>query len=77
MKIGPKIRRLRKLRGLTIEELAENADLTKGFISQLERDITVPSVINLKQVVEVLVHYYISTCVPAYQYIFLHDKIRT
>ncbi len=54
MKIGAKIRRLRKLRGLTIEELANNAELTKGFISQLERDITAPSVLNLKQVVEVL-----------------------
>lgn len=54
MKIGPKIRRLRKLRGLTIEELADNAQLTKGFISQLERDITTPSVTTLKQVVDVL-----------------------
>ncbi len=54
MKIGPKIRRLRKLRGLTIEELADKADLTKGFISQLERDKTVPSVITLKQVLDVL-----------------------
>ncbi|HQU72274.1 MAG TPA: helix-turn-helix domain-containing protein [Calditrichia bacterium] len=54
MKIGPKIRRLRKLRGLTIEELAENADLTKGFISQLERDMTVPTVVSLKQLLDVL-----------------------
>ena len=54
MKIGPKIRRLRKLRGLTIEELAGKADLTKGFISQLERDKTVPSVVTLKQVLDVL-----------------------
>jgi transcriptional regulator with XRE-family HTH domain len=54
MKIGSKIRRLRKLRGLTIEELAEAAELTKGFISQLERDITMPSVLNLKQIVDVL-----------------------
>jgi transcriptional regulator with XRE-family HTH domain len=54
MEIGQKIRRLRKLRGLTIEELSEKAELTKGFISQLERDMTVPSVTNLKQVVEVL-----------------------
>ncbi len=54
MKIGTKIRRLRKLRGLTIEELAEKADLTKGFISQLERDLTVPSVLNLKQILDVL-----------------------
>jgi transcriptional regulator with XRE-family HTH domain len=54
MKIGTKIRRLRKLRGLTIEELADNANLTKGFISQLERDLTVPSVLNLKQILDVL-----------------------
>ena len=54
MKIGSKIRRLRKLRGLTLESLAESADLTKGFISQVERDMTVPTVVNLKQIVEVL-----------------------
>ena len=42
------------MRGLTIEELADNANLTKGFISQLERDLTVPSVLNLKQILDVL-----------------------
>ncbi len=54
MKLGSKLRRLRRLRGLTIEELAEKADLTKGFISQLERDKTVPSITTLKQVLDVL-----------------------
>jgi transcriptional regulator with XRE-family HTH domain len=54
MKIGQKIRRLRKLRGLTIEELSNHADLTKGFISQLERDKTVPTIVTLKQVLDVL-----------------------
>ncbi len=54
MKLGPKLRRLRKLRGLTIEEVADKADLTKGFISQLERDKTVPSVTTLKQILDVL-----------------------
>ncbi len=54
MEIGAKIRRLRKLRGLTIEELAQGAELTKGFISQVERDKTVPNVMNLKQIVEFL-----------------------
>lgn len=54
MKIGQKIRRLRKLRGLTIEELADHANLTKGFISQLERDKTVPTIVTLKQVLDVL-----------------------
>ncbi|MBN2367341.1 MAG: helix-turn-helix transcriptional regulator [Calditrichaeota bacterium] len=54
MKIGNKIRRIRKLKGLTIEELADKAGITKGFISQLERDLTVPSVTTLKQVLDVL-----------------------
>lgn len=54
MEIGPKIRRLRKLRGLTIEEVAEKANLTKGFISQLERDLSIPTVTTLKQILDVL-----------------------
>lgn len=54
MKIGQKIRRLRKLRGLTIEQLADHAELTKGFISQLERDKTIPTIVTLKQVLDVL-----------------------
>jgi transcriptional regulator with XRE-family HTH domain len=40
LNIGLKIRDLRLASGLTQEELAERADLTKGFISQLERDRT-------------------------------------
>lgn len=54
MKIGQKIRRLRKLRGLTIEQLADHAELTKGLISQLERDKTIPTIVTLKQVLDVL-----------------------
>ena len=54
MEIGAKIRRLRKLKGLTIEALADGAELTKGFISQVERDKTTPTVLNLKQIVEYL-----------------------
>jgi transcriptional regulator with XRE-family HTH domain len=53
MKLGNKLRRLRKLRGLTIEELADQSEITKGFISQLERDLAVPSVITLKQILDV------------------------
>ena len=40
MNIGSKIRDLRLASNLTQEDLAERADLTKGFISQLERDIS-------------------------------------
>ena len=42
--IGPRLREARKRRGLSLAELAERSDLTKGFLSQVERDLTSPSV---------------------------------
>ncbi len=54
MKIGEKIKRLRLQYGLTQEELADRAELSKGFISQLERDLTSPSISTLEDVLECL-----------------------
>ena len=54
MKIGEKIRRLRIQNGLTQEELADRCELTKGFISQLERDLTSPSIATLVDILECL-----------------------
>ena len=54
MDIGARIRNLRLARDLTQEELAERADLTKGFISQLERDQTSISVDSLLGILKVL-----------------------
>ena len=45
--IGEKIRRYRQKLGLTQEELAARTELSKGFISQLERDLTSPSIATL------------------------------
>ena len=42
LQLGLKIAYYRKLRGLTQEELADRAELSKGFISQLERNLTSP-----------------------------------
>ena len=47
MEIGEKIKELRIERGLTQEELADRAELSKGFISQVERDLTSPSIATL------------------------------
>ncbi|WMM23619.1 XRE family transcriptional regulator [Tissierella sp. MB52-C2] len=52
MKIGEKIRRLRIQNSLTQEELADRSELTKGFISQLERDLTSPSITTLVDILE-------------------------
>lgn len=54
MKIGERLRNLRLASDLTQEELAERADLTKGFISVLERDQTSVSVDSLLQILRVL-----------------------
>ena len=49
--IGAKIRNLRNQNGLTQEELADRTELTKGFISQMERGLTAPSVSTLMDIV--------------------------
>ncbi|MBW2040205.1 MAG: cupin domain-containing protein [Deltaproteobacteria bacterium] len=54
MKIGEKIKSLRQLSSLTQEELAERAELTKGFISQMERDLTSISLDSLIQILDAL-----------------------
>lgn len=40
--------------GLTQEELADRSELSKGFISQLERDLTSPSIATLIDILECL-----------------------
>lgn len=54
MEIGNRIRDLRKKQGLTQEELADRAELTKGFISQIERDMTSPSIATLEDILQCL-----------------------
>lgn len=54
MQIGEKIKRRRIRLGLTQEELAARTELSKGFISQLERDLTSPSIATLTDILEAL-----------------------
>ncbi len=54
IKIGKKLKKLRQAKALTQEELANRSYLTKGFISQLERDLTSPSIATLKSILDVL-----------------------
>lgn len=54
MKIGAKIKELRVQKSLTQEELADRAELSKGFISQLERDLTSPSIATLVDILQCL-----------------------
>jgi transcriptional regulator with XRE-family HTH domain len=52
--IGAKLRAARQSRGLTLDDVARPAGLTKGFVSRLERDDVSPSVASLVAVCEVL-----------------------
>lgn len=54
MKIGQKIKELRIQKGLTQEELGDRVELSKGFISQLERDLTSPSIQTLVDLLQCL-----------------------
>ena len=54
MNIGGKIKELRVAKNLTQEELADRTELSKGFISQLERDLTSPSIATLMDILQAL-----------------------
>lgn len=54
MNIGEKIKRLRIKNGLTQQELANRCELSKGFISQLESDLTSPSIATLEDILQCL-----------------------
>ena len=54
MKIGAKVKELRIQKGLTQEELADRTELSKGFISQFERDLTSTSIATLIDILQAL-----------------------
>lgn len=54
MQIGEKIKRLRIEKQLTQEELANRCELSKGFISQIENDLTSPSIATLMDILQTL-----------------------
>ncbi len=54
MEIGKKIREIRQMNMLTQQELADRCELSKGYISQLERDLTSPSIATLINILQCL-----------------------
>ena len=55
MEIGEKLRNLRIQKNLTQEELGERTDLSKGYISQLERDLSSPSMETFFSILPVII----------------------
>ncbi|MCX5568452.1 MULTISPECIES: helix-turn-helix domain-containing protein [Kaistia] len=54
LKVGLKIRDARKQRRLTLQRVAEATGLSIGFLSQVERDITTPSLSSLVTIAKAL-----------------------
>lgn len=54
MVIGKRLKELRIINNLTQEELADRAELSKGFISQMENDLTSPSIATLTDILQCL-----------------------
>ncbi|MBQ8040811.1 MAG: cupin domain-containing protein [Lachnospiraceae bacterium] len=54
MDIGNRMKELRIQYGLTQQELADRLELTKGFISQLERNQNTPSITTLLDIIQCL-----------------------
>lgn len=54
MDIGNKLKQLRQQRGLTQEDMADRCELSKGFISQVERNLASPSIATLTDMLECL-----------------------
>jgi transcriptional regulator with XRE-family HTH domain len=53
-KLGERLRQRRKALKMTLKDVAERSSLTTGFISQIERDITTPSLTSLSNVCRAL-----------------------
>ncbi len=54
MDIGKKLKELRLVNELTLTDLASRCELTKGFLSQVEHNLTTPSIATLEDILEAL-----------------------
>jgi len=51
---GERLRRLRETKGLSVRQLAEMAEISPGFLSQIERSLAQPSIGTLRKIMDVL-----------------------
>jgi transcriptional regulator with XRE-family HTH domain len=54
LSVGRRIRELRRARGLTLVQLAQMAQLSHPFLSQLERGLARPSMVSLERIARAL-----------------------
>ena len=54
LQLGTRIRSLRQARHLTLRDVAERASVTESFLSQVERDVTSPSIATVHRIARAL-----------------------
>jgi transcriptional regulator with XRE-family HTH domain len=54
LQLGPRIRALRQARRLTLRDVSERAGVTESFLSQVERDVTSPSIATVQRIAHAL-----------------------
>jgi transcriptional regulator with XRE-family HTH domain len=54
LQLGPRIRALRQARNVTLRELAGRAGVTESFLSQVEREVTSPSIASVQRIARAL-----------------------
>ncbi len=52
--LGADLRALRRTRGLTLQQLADRLGRSVGWLSQVERDLSEPSITDLRHLAEAL-----------------------
>ena len=54
LQLGARIRTLRQARRLTLRDVSERAGVTESFLSQVERDVTSPSIATVQRIARAL-----------------------
>ena len=54
LELGARIRAVRQARHLTLRDVSERAGVTESFLSQVERDVTSPSIATLQRIARAL-----------------------
>lgn len=54
LRLGQRLRQLRRTRRLTLRQLAERAGVTESFLSQVEREVASPSIASVQRIARAL-----------------------
>jgi transcriptional regulator with XRE-family HTH domain len=54
MSLGQQLKKVRRSKGMTLQQVADGAGLSKSFVSQIESDRAKPSIASLKKIGDVL-----------------------